>query len=210
MTSLLAVQKPHWKPDTAHGYHSHTIEFTAGELIYRVDLHHYTYGQFARDELDGEFYVDKSNDIVEARVSPVTRKEVDTSNVRSMELQTEKSFLCSGAFRLGRSLVIFNETRLHRAQMSTVNGITNARSLARIYYLLIGDINENGKKRKRLLSEKTIIEATKNVILTGERDQNCYNIPTTFRNGGFQIYGDCCNIFDDDVFGHFRKKYLRI
>ncbi|CAF1292533.1 unnamed protein product [Rotaria sp. Silwood1] len=202
MTSLLATQKPHWTPGTAHGYHGHTIGYAGGELVRRADPHHRTYGQFVRDELDSEFYVGIPNDEVEARISPVTRKQVDTSNARLIDSQTEKSLSCSGAFPLGRSLMIFNGTRLHQAEMPSVNGITNARSLARIYSLLIGDINENGKKQKRLLSEKTLIEATKNITPTGEPDQNWYNMPTTFGKGGFQLYNDYFNVFGDGVFGH--------
>jgi CubicO group peptidase (beta-lactamase class C family) len=76
MTSLLAAQKPHWEPGTAHGYHAHTIGFLGGELIHRVDPHHRSYGQFIRDELDTEFYVGVPNDNVEARVAPLTFKTV--------------------------------------------------------------------------------------------------------------------------------------
>jgi len=76
MTSLLAAQKPHWEPGTAHGYHAYTIGYAAGELIRRVDPHHRSYGQFVRDELDNEFYVGVPNDEIEGRVSPLIRKVV--------------------------------------------------------------------------------------------------------------------------------------
>jgi hypothetical protein len=120
-------------------------------------------------------------------------------------LQTNKALTCSGAFPLGRPNLIFNEPRCHRAELPAINGITNARSLARIYSLLIGDINENGKKQKRLVSEKTIMEAIKNVTPTGELDRNWYDMPTTFGKGGFQIYGECFNILGEGVFGFTGK-----
>jgi hypothetical protein len=101
--------------------------------------------------------------------------------------------------------MIYNELQFHRAELPAVNGITNARSLARIYSLLIGDINQNGKKYKCLLSEKTLREATKNVTPTDEPDQNWYNMPTTFAKGGFQIYGECFKILGEGVFGHTGK-----
>lgn len=76
MTSLIAAQKPHWEPGSAHGYHSHTLGFAGGELVRRVDPSHRSYGQFVRDELDRDCYIGVPSDEVEARVSPVLRKLV--------------------------------------------------------------------------------------------------------------------------------------
>ena len=131
--------------------------------------------------------------------------KVDTSNVRQSHPQTIKAFTCNGAFPLGKSKSIYNEPRLHCAELPSSNGITNARSLARIYSLLIGDIDDNGGKRKRLLSDKTLGEATKNVTPIGELDQNWYNLPTIFGKGGFQLCCEYFNIFGEGVFGHTGK-----
>lgn len=79
MTSLLAAQKPHWEPGTAHGYHAYTFGYVAGELLRRVDPQHRSCGQFIHDELDHEFYVGVPNDEVDARVSPLIRKIVSGS-----------------------------------------------------------------------------------------------------------------------------------
>ncbi|CAF1319330.1 unnamed protein product [Adineta steineri] len=201
MVSLIAAQKPHWEPGTAHGYHAHTLGYAAGELIHRVDPQHRSYGQFVRDELDSEFYVGIPNDDIEARISPVVRKPGDTTNVRPKVSQTDKALSLSGAFPLNSPYIVFNEPRVHRAELPGANGITNARSLARIYSLLIGDINENGIKQKRLISEKTLQEAIENVTPADEPDLSWYNKPSTFSKGGFQIYGECFQIFREGVFG---------
>lgn len=76
MTSLLAAQKPHWKPGTEHGYHAHTIGYMGGELIRRVDPQNRSYGQFIRDELDNDFYVGVTDDSIEGRVAPLILKQV--------------------------------------------------------------------------------------------------------------------------------------
>lgn len=131
--------------------------------------------------------------------------QVDTSNVRPPSLETTQALTCSGAFPVGRPKMIYNEAQFRRAEIPAVNGIGNARSLARIYALLIGDVEENGKRQGRLLSEKTLTEATKNITPTGERDRNWYNMPTIFSKGGFQIHGECLNIFGPGVFGHTGK-----
>jgi hypothetical protein len=135
--------------------------------------------------------------------------KVDTSDVRPTHRQTVKAFTCSGAFPLGRPKIIFNEPRLHRAALPSLNGITNARSLARIYSLLIGDIDDNERKQKRLLSEKTLKEAITNVTPIGELDQNWYNLPSIFSKGGFQLYSEYFNILGEGVFGHAGKNLLQ-
>lgn len=76
ITSLLAAQKPHWEPGTAHGYHAYTLGFIIGELIRRVDPQHRPYGRFVREEIDGEFYVGVPDGSVEARLAPLIRKVV--------------------------------------------------------------------------------------------------------------------------------------
>ena len=85
MTSLIASQKPHWKPGTAHGYHAHTIGYAAGELIRCVDPFHRTYGQFVRDELDPEFYCGIPDERVEARVAPLIRRTVSFMTTFSLD-----------------------------------------------------------------------------------------------------------------------------
>ena len=79
MVTLLAAQGPHWPPGSTHGYHAHTIGYTAGELIRRVDPRHRSYGQFVREELDSEFYVGVPSKDVEARVAPLIDKPVETT-----------------------------------------------------------------------------------------------------------------------------------
>ncbi len=118
-----------------------------------------------------------------------------------MNLETEKALTCSGAFPFGKPKMIYNEPQFHRAEIPAANGITNARSLARIYSRLIGDVDEHGKKQQRLLSEKTVIEATKNITPAGELDRNWYGFPTVFAKGGFQIYSEYFKIFGEGVFG---------
>ncbi|CAF3319233.1 unnamed protein product [Rotaria sp. Silwood1] len=174
MISLLINEKPHWKPGTTHGYHGHTIGYIAGELIHRVDPQHRSYGQFVRDELDHDYYVGITNNEIDARVAPLFEKT---------DSAADKTLTFNGALPLEQSQMIYNESKIHRAELPAVNGITNARSLAKIY-------------------KKTLSEAIKNSTPIGELDQTLYKMPTTFSKGGFQIYGDSFHIFGGGVFGH--------
>lgn len=206
MTTLLAHQKPHWSPGTGHGYHAVTSGFLAGELIRRVDPQHRSCGQFIRDELDQEFYVGVPNDAIESRVAPLIRKGLPLPPPAN--LMTQNTMSCSGAFPseppTSRN-IIFNRTELHRAEIPAANGITNARTLARIYALLIGDVHENDQQKKRLIGEQTLLEATKNITPDGEPDQVLFGIPSNFAQAGFHVYGPYFKALGPGVFGHKGK-----
>ncbi|CAF3102955.1 unnamed protein product [Rotaria sp. Silwood2] len=206
MASLLAEQKPYWEPGSTHGYHAHTIGVLVGELIQRVDPQHRSYSQFVRDELDPEFYVGVSDDKVEARIAPLLAKSgTGSATLPEMDRLTEKSMTCSGAFPLKAPSnwdVVFNQPRTHQAVMPAVNGISNAHSLARIYALLIGDVNENDTITKCLLSKKTLQSAIENVTPLDERDHSFFGLMTEFSRGGFELRGDFFKVLGEDGFGH--------
>ena len=125
--------------------------------------------------------------------------------MRPKHQQTDLASTCNGTFVSGPGNSLYNDPRLHRAQLPAVNGISHARSLARIYALLIGDVHEHGQTRKCLVSKDTLAEATKNITPAGEPDRNWYDLPSTFSQGAFQTYGPCFDILGDEVFGHSGK-----
>ncbi|CAF3927005.1 unnamed protein product, partial [Rotaria sp. Silwood1] len=206
ITSLLAEQRPYWKPGSTHGYHAYTSGFLAGELIQRVDPYHRSYSQFVRDELDPEFYVGVSDDKVEARIAPLLIKEgTGLASLPQMDHLTEKSMTCSGAFPLkvpNSGEFVFNQPRVHQAVIPAANGISNAHSLARIYALLIGDVNENSNTTACLLRKKTLQLAAENVTPPNEHDQVLFGLMTKFSRGGFEAHGDFFNVLGEDGFGH--------
>ena len=203
MTSLIAAQRPHWQPGTAHGYHAYTVGYAAGELIRRVDPHHRSYGQFIREEIDKEFHVGLIDDQFETRISPVVRQIVMSNSNKSIDFETERSATCSGAFPRGRPKLIYNEVDFHRAEIPAVNGISTARAIARVYSKMIGDVHENGiTTEKRLFSQQTLAKATKNITPNDELDRYAPHLPTKFAQGGFQLYGQDFDVFGEGVFGH--------
>ncbi len=135
-------------------------------------------------------------------LSQVDRK---TKNSSLMALIYDQTLTCSGALPLEQPQMIYNDSQVHRAELPAVNGITNARSLARIFSLLINDVHENDQQRKCLLSKKTLTQATTNITPADEPDLTLYDKPTTFSKSGFQTYGECFQILGDGVFGHTGK-----
>ena len=133
MVHSLEEARPIWAPGTAYSYHGFTYGWLAGELIRRVDPKKRSVGQFVQDEiadkLQIEFYIGLPSE-QEYRVSPL----VFDSNATLQALFS-----------------LHNTRRLHRAEIPASNGITNARSLARLYASLLTDLDHG--KQKRLLDE---------------------------------------------------------
>jgi hypothetical protein len=102
---------------------------------------------------------------------------------------SENSLTLNGAFPAessSSSETIYNHVRLHRSELPAVNGITHARSLARIYAQLIGDINDSENKKQRLISEKTLAQAIEKNTPEGESDRVMFGMLSTFAKVGFQ------------------------
>ncbi|CAF3727294.1 unnamed protein product [Rotaria socialis] len=162
MVHKLEKETPLWAPGTAHGYHPLTFGWLAGELVRRVDHLNRSLGEFIRDEITGpldiEFYVGlpKEN---EYRVSPL-----DFGLNHSSSEQYDA----------------FNQQSTHEAEIPAGNGITNARSVAKLYASLFNDMVDN--KYKRLLNEDILKEATKSNTPVNEIDL-VLNVTSVFSKG---------------------------
>ena len=120
----------------------------------------------------------------------------------------DESISCNGALPISledKFDFILNRVETHRVEIPAANGITNARSLARIYALLLGDIEENNQKRSRLISEKTLQRAMINLTPDGERDQVLFAMLNKFSQSGFHLYSDAFEVCGPGVFGHKGK-----
>jgi CubicO group peptidase (beta-lactamase class C family) len=154
IVEALADQKPLWEPGTAHGYHALTFGWLVGELVRRVSG--MSIGSFFAREvagpLDLEFWVGLPS-AEEHRVAPLTMSldylaDMDPEELATMAtsfgpdgLGTRALFLngAFGDFAQGNSP--FNLPELHAAEVPAANGITTARSLARLYAGLIGEVD---------------------------------------------------------------------
>ena len=205
VTARLAAQAPYWEPGTAHGYHALTYGWLAGELVRRVDPAHRTLGRFVADEivapLDAELWIGLP-EALETRVSPIIPAPVPTDPaVLAMMEQfmgpnspAGKALTLSGAFTHGE-FGAFNSRRVHAAEIPAANGITNARSLARIYAATIGTVDG-----VRLLDDAVVERARRTVTPPGEPDQ-CLVFPTTF-GMGFMTHGSFTPFAGPGSFGH--------
>jgi CubicO group peptidase (beta-lactamase class C family) len=186
MVHSLEQQRPLWPPGTAHSYHALTYGWLAGELIRRVDPKKRSVGKFVRDEIANqvkiEFYIGLPSEQAH-RVSSLT---LSLENLRAMNDSIKGLY------------TLYNDPQLHQAEIPAANGITNARSLARLYASLISSLDYG--KQKRLLNKSVLNQATKSNTPIGELDF-LTDEPSSF-GMGFSLLDQAFPFFKSAIFGH--------
>jgi len=145
----LEIQEPLWEPGSAHGYHAVTFGWVVGELIRRVDGR--GLGQFFAEEIAAplglEFWIGLPES-EEHRVSPVIGSMLPDGSEIPEELREMFEQFIGPDSLLRRALTLngvfeipdWNSRAVHAAEIGAANGITNARSLSRMYAGLTGPL----------------------------------------------------------------------
>jgi CubicO group peptidase (beta-lactamase class C family) len=150
----LEVQEPLWEPGTAHGYHALSYGWLVGEVIRRISGR--SLGTFFREEiaepLGLEFWIGLPEE-QEHRVAPIIGTLIPegegdvTEELRALlEEFVGPNSLLARALTLNHAMEAdcWNERAVHAAEIGAANGITNARSLSRLYAGLAGTLDGNG------------------------------------------------------------------
>lgn len=187
VTTCLADTIPDWPIGTAHGYHAITFGWLVGELIRRVDPRGRKPGRFVADEIARPLGLDLWIGLprrYESRVSPLIGGFVTFSDdpmvqaisdeLMDPESRTSRSFTVNGAFE---GETTFNRRDVHAAQVPAVNGITNARSLAKLFAATMSPIDG-----VRLVGDAILDRARTPVTPTGEVDL-CLLVTTAYGMG---------------------------
>jgi CubicO group peptidase (beta-lactamase class C family) len=190
VVEALAAQAPVWTPGTAHGYHMHTYGWLVGEVIRRVTGR--TVGQFVAGEiagpLDADFFIglpDAQRPRVSTLVyapppdlSKLTREDVPEQFRGVFDAASDPDSLMNRPLTDG--VLDYNAPEVQRAELPASNGIGTARSLARMYAALIGEVDG-----VRLLRPETLAAATREqaagidrVSMTPSRYASGYQLPT--------------------------------
>ena len=195
MTTRLAATAPAFPIGSMHGYHAMTFGWLAGELVRRVDGRNI--GRFIAEEIANplgvEIYVGLPERL-EPRLSPLNTgwpravgdppPTIDPKEKELLDQITgpgrpgEKALYLNGAFSVSGA---FNRRDVHAAEIPAANGISNAKSLAKMYAATMGNV-EGARGPVRLVSPKTMHQMSANVTPQGEPDL-CLVIPTTFGMG---------------------------
>ena len=201
ITSRLADTAPLFPVDSTHGYHALTFGWLAGELVRRVTGR--SLGDFVREEIAGPLGVEMHVGLppaLEPRVAHLMAHPIPKFSPEEVKTLMETSgpgtkgasaLSLNGAFGQGA----FNRKDVHQSQLPGANGISNARSLARIYAALVSDIDG-----VHLLGESIRNIATTSNTPHGEMDEILMSA-TDFAMG-FMLHSERTPFAGPTSFGH--------
>jgi CubicO group peptidase (beta-lactamase class C family) len=205
MIHALEHQAPTWEPGTAHGYHAVTYGYLVGEVIRRVTGR--TVGTYFREEVAGPLGLDFWIGLPEEH-EPRVAHLVGGLSGQGAELDDDGrgtlAELMGPDSMLGKALTaggafgddgIFNTRAVHAAEVPAAAGITDARSIARMYAACVADVDGT-----RLLTADQVALATKqrtsgpNLVLLGLDLQ--FGL-------GFIVPSSLVKLGGPSAFGHF-------
>ena len=198
----LEKQRPVWEPGTAHGYHAGNYGWLVGEVIRRISGK--SVGTFFADEIASPLGLDFWIGLPESeekRVLPIVSVDLQDGALDKQASTQRRRDLLEGARdpdsylnRLTTTEPLDPNSRaFHAAEIPAGNGITDARSLARMYASLIGD----GVDGVRILNDETIARAAAEDV--NDRDQ-VLRVVTRFGLGFTLNYEG--SLGQEGAFGH--------
>lgn len=145
-------QRPLWPPDTAHSYHALTYGWLVGEVIRRVTG--MTPGVYFRRELGDPLELHtwiglpaSARDSVAWMEPPLPDPDTPAARANAQQFaesqMLQRSMSMGGAFEfpVDEGVVTFNDPAIQAAEVPAANGISTARSLARLYAGCISEID---------------------------------------------------------------------
>lgn len=197
----LQQQTPMWEPGTAHGYHAITYGWLAGELLARIDGRRI--GRYVQEELAGPLGLDMWIGLPETEEDRVARLELASTpndpallahlaRLYARDAYGYKSLALDGRISTAGDNH-FNLRAVHATEMPGANGITNARSLARMYAATIGDVDGI-----RLLDRDTMNLARRQRVMG---DDLTLLVPSRF-GAGYWLHDTSTPMIQDGSFGH--------
>jgi len=207
MVARLAGEAPFWTPGTRVGYHGLTFGWLVGELVRR--LGGCMPGEFFRRQVAEPLALDFWIGLPaseEARVATIVPAPAPVPPLSAFERAAREQPDSPTALYVGNTggwrPEGFNTRAGHAAGLCAAGGITNARSLARLY----GTLAMGGARGSvRLLREDTLRAATE--LSATSDDDACLRVPTRFASGFMRemdnrARGMDSACFGADAFGH--------
>jgi CubicO group peptidase (beta-lactamase class C family) len=165
VVDALARQRPHWEPGTKHGSHATTYGWLVGEVIRRVSGR--SIGTYFREEvaepLGLDFWIGLPAEH-EPRVARLVGSLTGGDDL-DPEVQAVMDSFMGPDTVLGKALTapggafrardVWNLPAVHAAEIPAAGGISDARSIARMYAACIGEVDGI-----RLLTTEQLAKAT--------------------------------------------------
>ncbi len=210
--AALETQVPAWTPGEEHGYHATTYGWLVGELIRRVTGR--SVGTYLRDEIAGplglDLYIGLPAELEPkvARLINMVPGHVTLDLLRNPGddpfAQVLAAFLGPDT-DLGRSLFapglafaevdIWDTRAVREAEVPSFNGVTDARSVARLYGACVAEVDGI-----RVLTDEQVKRAT--VQQTTGPNRVLLNMDIQF-GLGFMLHSSLLALGGRNSFGHF-------
>jgi CubicO group peptidase (beta-lactamase class C family) len=203
-----------WEPDTAHGYHALTFGWLLNALVSRATGE--SIGAHVRDLIAGPvglgFFLGLPASEIDrvsalepgAPPSPTFLDDIHDPELKALVLRRvtaamDPSSLMSRALSTGGVLptpdaTVWSTLPIYSAEIPAANGITNARSLARMYSACLGTADG-----VRLITEETLNAACEQ--RSAGRDQVL--LGESRFGSGFMLHSASSPFLGDQSFGHF-------
>ncbi len=201
VVEALGAQTPVWEPGTRHGYHAVTYGWLAGELVRRVDGRRI--GQYFAEEVAGPLGLDFWIGLPESEEPRVSRLEAappptdPEALAMMMQIAGPGTMGFNALFMSGVMLAgpadAFNSRAVHATEMPAANGITTARSLARMYAATVGAVDGT-----RLIDDATVGVVRAEAV---NGPDACLVVPSRF-GMGFMLDGELTPMLSSSSFGH--------
>ncbi|MDH4212567.1 MAG: beta-lactamase family protein [Candidatus Thorarchaeota archaeon] len=159
LATILARQKPAWKPGTRHGYHALTLGFYQSELLRRVDPKGRSLGKFFQDEiatpLGLDFYIRLPEDIPNTRLATLRAPKFGISAMRTAPVRFILAAINPRSMAR-RSLVgtefCLDEDRIYTRnyEVPSGGGVGTARAIAHAYGVFAAGGKELGLREETL------------------------------------------------------------
>jgi CubicO group peptidase (beta-lactamase class C family) len=213
VADALAAKKPEWEPGTRHGYHAVTYGNLVGEVVKRISGK--SLGTFFHENVAEPLGLDFWIGLPEAEESRVSRlisfqlgateeqrammKDFPLENLPEEMRPIVQAFMDPNSLSnraltgVTQPAMDFNSRAMHAAEVPAANGITTARSLAKMYAAQVGEVDG-----VRLMSDATVANAT---IEQSNGPDAVLMIPTRF-GLGFFLQSDFSPLMGPRSFGH--------
>jgi CubicO group peptidase (beta-lactamase class C family) len=195
----LAAQRPLWEPGTAHGYHTWTFGWLAGEIIRRaagVSVGRFVAERLAKP-LQAEFWIGLPQSL-NSRVAPVLPPHPLAPGTPPDPYTVRMTDPNSLTYRAWANPAVrpaaYNEYPFRAAEVPAGNGIGSARAISRLYAACLGEIDG-----VRLLGAETLKSATK----TQARGEDLVQGFDTHYGTGFQLDYPFRPMAGPGSFGHY-------